>query len=80
VGLRPSGGRDAGGRHPLSVAPVGDPAALAAHCLALLRQPELAHRLSVAGRRRAEAYAWEAVLPQWAQVLNLTAGSPSGMP
>ncbi len=43
------------------LAPVGDVEGLAGHILRLLADPDLARRLSVAGRANAERFAWEQV-------------------
>ncbi|MFA5206269.1 MAG: glycosyltransferase family 4 protein [Lentisphaeria bacterium] len=58
------------------LAPVGDTVALAERVRRLLDHPELAARLSAAGRRKAEGCDWSTVLPQYEDVLQTTAAPP----
>jgi len=52
------------------LAPVGDAAAMADRVERLLKQPGLAARLSLNGRRKVERFDWGRVLPQWEQLLR----------
>jgi len=45
--------------------PQGDPDAMAATVIRILREPGLAGKLSTNGRRKAEQFDWETVLPMW---------------
>lgn len=53
------------------LAPVGDADALAAHCLELLADPDLARSLAQAGRANAERFAWAQVAPLLAEAYAL---------
>lgn len=53
------------------LAAVGDVEALAGHILRLLAEPDLARRLSLAGRSNAERFAWEQVGPGLAAVYGV---------
>lgn len=53
------------------LAPVGDVEVLAGHILRLLADPDLARRLSLAGRSNAERFAWEQVGPALAAVYGV---------
>jgi glycosyltransferase involved in cell wall biosynthesis len=62
------------------LAPCGDADALATEVQRLLSDPELATRLSCAGRQRAERHAWPKILPQWEALLTEAARSRAGGP
>lgn len=47
-----------------------NPQGLAAACKRLIKSPQLAQRLTVSGRKRAEAYAWRNVKPLWHDALR----------
>ena len=51
-----------------------DPVAMADAIRRILRDPDLAARLSEAGRRRASDFDWSRVLPQWEQLFMRSAG------
>jgi len=53
--------------------PPEDPDAMAQAVARLLREPELASQLSVAGRRRAEEWSWRRLLPRWEDLLSSVA-------
>jgi glycosyltransferase involved in cell wall biosynthesis len=53
--------------------PPDDPVAMAAAVRRLLTEPELADRLSVAARAKAEHHDWAVVLPQWEALLRAVA-------
>jgi glycosyltransferase involved in cell wall biosynthesis len=50
--------------------PVNDPAAMAGSVRRILTSPELAMRLSQAGRAKAEKHDWSVILPQWTALFN----------
>lgn len=50
--------------------PAGDATAMTAAVAALLTSPALAERLSRSARRKAEAFDWSIVLPQWTDLLE----------
>jgi glycosyltransferase involved in cell wall biosynthesis len=54
--------------------PDDDDGAMAAAVKRLLRDPVLAGRLSLNGRQLAESCSWEAVRPQWEEVIRTAAG------
>lgn len=56
--------------HDALLVPRDDPAAMAKAVRRLLREPGLAERLSRNGRRTAERFAWDHVLPQWEALLG----------
>lgn len=49
---------------------VGDAEAMAARVLRLLREPELAQRLSGTAAERAAGFGWERVLPEWVDLFS----------
>jgi L-malate glycosyltransferase len=49
--------------------PSEDPLALSRACLRLLGDSQLAERLSLSGRARAQALSWEAVRARWQELL-----------
>ena len=55
------------------IVPTDDDEAMAAAVRRLVSDPELASRLSAAGRRLAERSSWDAVLPQWENTFSATA-------
>ncbi len=52
----------------------GDADGMAEAVLRLLEEEGLSARLSAMGRRRAERHGWDAVLPQWLELLGVDAG------
>ena len=54
--------------------PRGDPEAMAAAVARILREPDLARRLSRNARRKAQTFAWTRVLPEWEMLLSAVAG------
>ncbi|BAJ64636.1 MULTISPECIES: glycosyltransferase family 4 protein [Anaerolinea] len=50
--------------------PPADADAMAEAVLRLLREPDLAERLSCSARRKAEAFDWSVVLPQWEKLFD----------
>ncbi|HEU4628910.1 MAG TPA: glycosyltransferase family 4 protein [Gemmatimonadaceae bacterium] len=56
--------------HDALLVPPGDPVAMAGAVRRLLHEPGLAERLSRNGRRTAEQFAWDRVLPRWEALLT----------
>jgi glycosyltransferase involved in cell wall biosynthesis len=53
----------------------GDARAMAEAVLVLLRHPERAASISTQARNKAQGFDWQAILPQWEAVLELTRGA-----
>ena len=49
--------------------PSGDARAMAGAVIRILREPQLAARLSRGGRRKVEEYGWPSILPRWESLL-----------
>jgi len=60
--------------------PPGDPAAMAAAIRRILTEPGLAARLSDAGRKKAELFDWNTVLPRWISLFESVSGRECGQP
>jgi glycogen synthase len=52
------------------IVPPGEPTALAEAMAVLLQDPERAARLGTAGRRRAEEYAWDRIVPRYLALVS----------
>jgi len=60
--------------------PSGDAIAMTRAITSLLQNPELAKRLSLAARKKVEAFDWSVILPQWEKLLTEVARKPMPRP